>query len=817
MATNPDRGLRDRRERPGGPGRRGAGLALALILGAAPAQDEPAGAAPAQELAALDLERLSVDAVLELALQRHLEQGDPVGALEVLEGKIEVLEQAGTEDLGNLAVLHFHAADVQRALRRFEAALASLRESEELLDLFLATSTDQPKTNWARTLRTGFIGLRGWIHQDLGALEAAAQAFEDEQVQIAALRRDGVDVRRAQANSDRHLANFAMLTGFPRRIEERLESTELPPPTDAELPYLRLRWAGAVREEARRAGADMAEARVALELALAEPELAPIDRVSGEVWLANLELDEGRPARARELWAAAGERLHALQGAAGTRRRWVGLGARLAETPAELARARTEVAAEIEAFLAEWRRLEPDEGGYGLFQYDDALALYCELTRLALALDGPELGPRRALEALARVHAETALARRLAAPVPTPEELRAALCARDGEGLLVYLMGPARAWVFALDAHGLVLAPLASTFALEGPRQRLVREILAGAGRWTEAGQAAAGELSRLLLPPEVRARIEGWDALAVAGLDLLLGDVPFELLDLGAGQRLGSEKAVWHLPSLATGVVLARRAAARPPGEPGVRLVGAPVLPAGMEAEVAPFELSSGEVERLLAAFPAARRDVHLGPAASGRALGEPEVAVLQILAHGRFDERRGRSAELLLAPTGADDDGRLSFADVERTWSARPAPRLVVLSACRAGRGVARRGDAGAASLATAFLARGSDAVLASAYDLDLDVALALSAAFHDGLARGLDAAEALRRARAELARSPELAESLQPHLVRAIGFAPAPFEPWLALEPDPRRPSPTWIAVGAGLVLALALWRVRRRSGR
>lgn len=670
--------------------------------------------------------------------------------------------------------------------------------------------TSKAVAEWAAKMRCAFLGLRGWMQQDWGALEAAAETFAAEQREVERLAGLNIDVGQIRLAADRHVANLAMLTGSPERIEALLEAN--PERAPSERAYLRLRWAGAVRERTRRAGTGPEPARAALTAAM-EEALEPIDRVSCALWLADLELDAGQPARARELWSTAGQHLEARAGdGARAHRRWVGLGARLAESREEQERWRTAVAEEIEAYLGEWRGLESREGGYGLFHVDDALILFCEWTRLSLALDGPELGAQHALETLARAQTETVLARRLSAAAPTLEDVRAALCPAPGQGVLAYLIGPSRSWAFALDQSGLAAVPLPGYPSIEGPRARLVTALLASGGAWDEAGRAAARELTAALLPLELQERLARWRSLAVCGLDLLLGDVPFELLELGQGRRVGLELGLWNLPSLPAGVALARRAASAAWVAPEVLLVAAPEHnPDSSSPDPAPlFELEPPRVEQLLAPYPADRRQVRLGPRASAAAFEEGQPSVVHVVAHGAFDPALPGGAELLLAPMGPEDDGRFSSADVERVWSSRAAPRLVALSACRASRGVTRRGDWGASGLAGAFLAQGVQAVVASPYDLDLDLACALGSAMHAALARGADAAEALRHARAELAADPDFAPSAQPLLTRAFGIAPAPFEPWIGDDEDDAGTLP-WLALPVLLVALLALgWR-------
>jgi len=147
----------------------------------------------------------------------------------------------------------------------------------------------------------------------------------------------------------------------------------------------------------------------------------------------------------------------------------------------------------------------------------------------------------------------------------------------------------------------------------------------------------------------------------------------------------------------------------------------------------------------------------------------------VAQVLAHGSYEEARERPAGMLLAaPDGAP--GVFVGAD---EIEALDAPPLTVLTVCEGGRAPKRRGDAGAADLAGALLAAGTRArcVVQSAFDLDVESARAISARFHAALAAGDAPAEALRKARAAMARDPRFADPFHHATMVAVGLAHEP----------------------------------------
>ncbi|MCE9595581.1 MAG: CHAT domain-containing protein [Planctomycetes bacterium] len=628
-----------------------------------------------------------------------------------------------------------------------------------------------------------------------------------------------------------HQAGIAMMLGEPARVERVLEE-EAPLYAEhlAARAVLKLQlgfaWLEVARREAR--PEDAQRARESLEAALADTELSERERTSGTLRLAELELEQHHLERARELWRSADAAL-AAQGASKSRemRRSRVLAARLAleseRDSVELVRLRDELSDELDAFLDEWRAIGAREGGYGLMHHDLTLSLFNEFTRLALATEGDEVGARHAFAKLMEAHAASSLARRLSAPAPTLEELRDVLVSDAGHGALVYLAGPARSYVFALDRERLTVHEIADEFAIERARRVLVGELLAtGGGVLGSEACSASRTLAAELLPPDVRARIATWRTVGACGLDLFLGDVPFEALDLGDGRMLGVDRATYVLPSLAVGAALARESTRALGPLTAVRLLAMPVVAPRIatEYELAPLELSDRAIDDVLAAYPEELRAiVRRGDARPGAMLGSGSdgVQVLQILAHGVRNETNPHGASFALTPEDAQDDGLFDARDVERTYANRAAPAVVVATACRAGSGAQRRGDAAATDLVGAFLGAGSRVVLASSYDIDLEVARRLSKRFHAELWSGASPAEALRIAREELLGDPQFAALAQPLLVRIVGLGGAsPFTRIVAKETDGEHTR--WfaaLAVGLTVVVVLAGVWMRRRA--
>lgn len=116
--------------------------------------------------------------------------------------------------------------------------------------------------------------------------------------------------------------------------------------------------------------------------------------------------------------------------------------------------------------------------------------------------------------------------------------------------------------------------------------------------------------------------------------------------------------------------------------------------------------------------------------------------AGLVHVAAHGRFRDDQPLFSAVELA------DGPLYAYDVQRL---RRAPRLVVLSACDAGRSVVRPGG-DVMGLATALLRAGTSTVVASVLPVPDRRAVGLVTALHVGLRDGLGPAAALAKAQIE-----------------------------------------------------------------
>ncbi|MGH3794709.1 MAG: CHAT domain-containing protein [Pseudonocardiaceae bacterium] len=271
---------------------------------------------------------------------------------------------------------------------------------------------------------------------------------------------------------------------------------------------------------------------------------------------------------------------------------------------------------------------------------------------------------------------------------------------------------------------------LADTLSLALHRLASGRPAPAGAAGWSPVSRAAA-ELDGVLLRP-LAGRI-GDRALVLVPTGALQS-VPWSTLPSCTGQpvTLAPSAALWH-------------AAQRPADAAGPVLVAAgPDLP-GAQAEVEAVARVYGDTPT----GPSGAVTTLSGAAATvqavGAALGGTSVA--HLAAHGQIRGDNPLFSSLRLA------DGPLTVYDLERLDG---VPHTVVLAACDAGRSVIRAGDE-PLGLSAAFLGMGTRQLVAPVVPVPDGATVELMTAFHQLLARGCGAAEALTRAQRQCAAGP------------------------------------------------------------
>ena len=462
-----------------------------------------------------------------------------------------------------------------------------------------------------------------------------------------------------------------------------------------------------------------------------------------------------------------------------------------------------ELQTRYDAFLEAWGRTPVRAGGIGFLHMSVRRQVLGDL----IALHASQDSAHAALVPLLRAHELGSLARRRELRAPSTQPELCALAPADG-GLLVYLPAPARSHLFAIRPSGLRHYVLPRQEELI-PRGRRLRGLLANAptpGREQEqlnAIDALASELSELLLPTELRSELDSWHSLGIVGADQL-GRLPFEILPGADGARLGLRHALYHLPSLPVAAWLTERAqdsSLAPASD--LLLIAATEERESGEPPIA-FDPEAGGA-RLSA--PYGSSTVRTGARAWIDADELRAASVLQLVAHGVALLDRERPAALALAPRSAEaESGLVHSSELERL----PLPPLVVFASCGAASGPPRLGDDGVADLGGAALLAGARCTILPPGPVGYSSTEDLLSVFHTELAQGQSPAEAMRRARAELAARPGWEHPYHYALLQVVGAGDRP------LFVERRTPWGTRVGYGlAGLALAGALGFALRRS--
>ncbi len=473
----------------------------------------------------------------------------------------------------------------------------------------------------------------------------------------------------------------------------------------------------------------------------------------------------------------------------------------------ELVQARHDQAlAAWQAFLTTWARQNPSPRGLGPMAAADRQRLLAELMRARMWLAPEEAGVRAALQLLLDAEAHGTMARTVGARGADVETVVSALPPADG-GIVTYVAGPDRTWVFTIDRDEVQAVELPVRSLLLERDARQLAEVLQtfqadpALGRRDVA--AATERLAALLLPPPVCRRLHGWRSVVIVGLESL-GYVPFELLRPAGARRLGETHATSYLPSLAMGVWLQQRRPATPTmSGPRAVLTACPEAQ-GDDASADSPVLAFGPPEQraLIAGAGAAAFEVLCGGHATlaASAARFPGACYWAVVAHGVRNDRRADPQGMRLG------DGLVAWAaDLEEV----ALPPFVFFGSCRAGRGRFRRGDDGRHLLHGAAMLAGARAVVAPWLDVDYRATLQLMAATHTAMfADGLPLAAALLQARRQVIG--ELGDDeLTPFLFHVHGVGDAP-----ACLPSRRGPPGLLIAAIALLAAAVAIVCMRRR---
>ena len=327
-----------------------------------------------------------------------------------------------------------------------------------------------------------------------------------------------------------------------------------------------------------------------------------------------------------------------------------------------------------------------------------------------------------------------------------------AIISKVGRGLLVeYFVGEHSLFVWTVHDQKISMFDLGPAAPVLETVVRVHNDLSAG----REPTEESLDLLSRTLvagagLPPK-------FQALRIAPDDKLWY-LPFELLYMpGATKsRVIDRATVNYVPSASTLESLGSSAKDHDFVAAGI---GAPkthrpdrgyVTTAGLLA--ARFELGElpGALEELAMIESRMPGPVELrsGPEATEESVTElmrRGTGVLHLATHTVVDERRRGGSAILLSPT-EETDGLLFPVEIS---SVDGRLGLVVLSACRSAMGTGEGSDA-LLSLTGAFLAAGSEGVVATLWDVDDAATRVFMDQFYEQLARGRAPAEALRQAK-------------------------------------------------------------------
>ena len=696
-------------------------------------------------------------------------------------------------------------ADIRRVQGEYRQALQQLDAARALID------QGPPESNVCQRLRVDNHNQRARVFLDWGLLDLAWRSLVQASEQLANLRNQDLAIdKEILAVNYTQITLLAAREDWQARLavskatladERNQRLYEVYPASYAQY----LAKLGAGQFEMSRLDPSLApECRSQLEAALAVEELPGLDRCEPLMALARLDMRDHDWSSAEEHLERAGAAL----GPAEERRnipfsyaKWLALSACLdfertdKPVPREtLQLHRRALEGAIDDEIKRWKRRELREGGYGFLSYNPSQILLSEWIRLTLHLESSKHeGAQAALNKLLEVQAVGTLARRLGGVATAVEGFRKSWIGADEKHLvLVYLPASDRSHLFVLDSERVTHEELGSGDSIEQGRRVLEESIQVPLGKsafeWQREKRLRALErVSQQLLPEAVAKRLAGCERLTLVGLDLL-GEVPFEALSLvRAGARpdskadsgeaseetprtLGTELAITYLPSLAVGAALTRRAHAGPLGQPSgaqALLVGSPdpeqplISPAAFDAMLAVYEDRATVLSGKAATFDALCRHA-------------PSTQVLQLYTHGGVEPSWERPVAFELAL----DEGTALYGagNVEQQLE---SPEVVLLTVCGSGRGPRRRGDASAGDLASAFLLAGrrTRCVVTCAFELEAHAAQRIATRFHAQLLAGQSPAEALRRARAELAQDPDFADPFYHGLIRVIGLGHLP----------------------------------------
>ncbi|MBI5435276.1 MAG: CHAT domain-containing protein [Planctomycetes bacterium] len=672
------------------------------------------------------------------------------------------------------------------------------REAREILaeaEPWLAPHEENAIDRFQRIEATGrWHGVQGEIDLKIGLPERAAARFERE----AAYARDAWQYHHDQKLNGSsalrwtaldHRLKLALATGDFAGVDREFERAGTDPLyADWESEsgaQFKVHIGAAHYERERRGETGLADAKATLEGALAGFAGDPLAQGEARVQLIKLAIE-------RRDWTGAREHIDALR-AAGVGSPKLACGGNPAAVALDAfeARVRFETTTDdsarraalvdleraFEVFLSAWEEAPEREGGIAFLRYGERYLVLDELVRMCLAVDGPEAGARRALQWIGNAQLLGSLAQHWQLErLPVAEWL--APLVLEGAGVVLVQPGRVNSTLFLIDAQGILAVDVDPDWKIQrfiGLLQNAVARAVHSTGARAAPPLDEARALADSVLPDEFRARVASWSHAFAIGVESY-GHLAFELLPFDDARRLGDVLPISYVPSLPVAAELVQRARTRgiePVEQVYAAALAAPEVSGASAAKWKPAPLAiDAAAWRPWSAVWGDRWQAWLGPAASPTALresGSRGVDLLQLVVHGIEDLDRDYSSGLLLAGDGGE------------VWSdtlSGPTPRLVMLAACQVDSRPVRRGDDGLAGWAGRFAIEGTDCVVLTPVDLELERALAFFELVQHAVRAGESPSSALVAARRSLARSS--GARAQDYLIYAWGAGTQPLLP-------------------------------------
>jgi CHAT domain-containing protein len=215
-------------------------------------------------------------------------------------------------------------------------------------------------------------------------------------------------------------------------------------------------------------------------------------------------------------------------------------------------------------------------------------------------------------------------------------------------------------------------------------------------------------------------------------------------------GELFGASHEIAFVPSASVAAALSARATSRSVGSPRIAVFADPVFAvddprvpvksqraSGADSAWPRLRFSAQEADSI-ARVAAKRATVWTDFAASrGTALRSPlsDYGVIHLATHAVIDEERPQLSGVLLSQVDREGRSQEGLLRVHEIYNLSLNARLVVLSACRTALGRQVEGE-GLIGLARAFLHAGSNAVLATLWDVDDRATAAFMTRFYDEL---------------------------------------------------------------------------------